>query len=183
MTRTTIAVATALLATLTLLTGLAAAQDATPTSTPTGNGTDAIPDGEQIDRNTVLVEADYHPGSRDATITLYSHSLQQVTITDVSPYMDGGAMEQRTTTLRPDQETTIRIPVDPSQNGFVGVSVATPSTLYAVPLERPGVDLSAPAPNDLMALFLGAVAPIGSARMIEWWSARKRSQGVARIDG
>lgn len=165
-----------------LLIGPAAAQ-AQENATQAENGTQGVPDGEQIDGNTILTSSDYDPATQTASVTIYSETLQQVTITDVSPYMDGGVMRQRTVTLKPGQERTIEIPVEPADNGFVGLSIATNDKLYSVPLERPGIALRPPEPNDAMALLIGVSLPVFGGRAVEWYHARKRKRGVVRIDG
>lgn len=114
---------------------LAAGQEAGTQTAPV-NATEAPPRGEQIDENTVLVDAQFDDSDDTATVTLHSRTLQQVTITDAGAFIQGGEVPQRSATLRPDAETTISMPVT-EVDGYAGVSIATSQTLYAVPLDDP----------------------------------------------
>lgn len=96
------------------------------------NGTAATT--ERIDANTVLVESGYDPDTGMASVTIRSDTLQQIVVTDAGAFMEGGEIARREAMVKPGETTTIKIPATETR-GFVGVSISTPQTLYAVPLE------------------------------------------------
>ena len=120
-----------------LLVGAAAAQTTPPIPVDDNESNTSAGDWERIDASTWVVSTDYNPDSGTGTITLYSTRLQEVTITDSGGLIDGGQVAQRSVTLRPDSQRTIEMRLT-AVRGFAGVSVATPSTLYAVPIEPVG---------------------------------------------
>lgn len=92
--------------------------------------------GEVIDNNTRLISATYDEDNGTAEVVIESDSLQKITLTDAGGFISGGEIEQRSVVVRPDERVTISIPVTEAENGFVGVSVGTSQTLYAVPIEH-----------------------------------------------
>lgn len=91
---------------------------------------------ERIDRNTVILESDYSEKSGVATVTLESDRVQRVTLSDAGAFVTGGQVNQKTTVLKPDEPTTVRLDVT-EVDGRVGVSISTSKTLYAHIIEVP----------------------------------------------
>jgi hypothetical protein len=109
--------------------------NATGSSTPTPEP--EIPQGEQIDRNTRLLDKSYSHQTGKVTVVVYSESLQDLVISDAGAFQTGGVVEQRKLTVRPDQRVEITMPATRTDDGYVGVSIATREVLYAVPIEAP----------------------------------------------
>lgn len=125
---------------LALFTGPAAGQPDPSDPFAPLNGTNttdstAYQNAETIDNNTVLLASNYDSEAGTVTVTLRSDVLQDVTISDSGAFVEGGVVEQRKQTLRPDKVTRIEIPVTRTSDGFVGVSISTRDTLYAEPID------------------------------------------------
>jgi len=104
-----------------------------PGETPTPTQTPETP-GEQIDESTRLVSAEYNDEDDTVTVVIASDTLQDIVVSDAGAFVEGGVVPQRTATAKPGEQTTIVIPVTRTDEGFVGVSIATRETLYAVPI-------------------------------------------------
>jgi len=160
-----------------VLTSAASAQEV-----PRENAT-ATPEpetGERIDNNTVLLDKSYNQDTGRVTLTIRSERLQEVTLTDAGAAFSGGELAQNSVTLRPDsvQEVTVEAT---EVDGFIGVTVATPSTLYGVPVETPGFRLNVPVENDVLALAVGVgLTPVYGYL---WYRRAENSEqeGVLRI--
>ncbi|QSG08878.1 hypothetical protein [Halapricum desulfuricans] len=121
-----------------LSTGGAVAQDLDNATDPiTGETETPTPDAgethERIDNSTVLVSASYDRDAGMATVVIESEETQKITLTDAGAFVQGGEVPQRSVVVTPGERTEISIPVT-NADGFVGVSIATQKTLYAVPL-------------------------------------------------
>jgi hypothetical protein len=103
----------------------------TTTSTPS----DPSAQGEQIDKNTRLVDSSYSQETGEMTVTVHSESLQELVFSDAGAFAEGGVVEQRKLTVRPDETVTITMPATRTDRGYVGVSIATRNVLYAEPIE------------------------------------------------
>lgn len=134
---------------------------------------------EHIDDETALCGYHYDAGAGEVVLTLYSDRPQRVTLTDAGAFMTGGEVNRQRATLNGRSEVRLAVT---EYNGFVGVSVDTGRTLYAVPIETSS-SLSAPKESDLLALLAGIVivpaAAVGVYRVRE----ELRDDGVMRIDG
>jgi len=124
-----------------LLAGLAAsasAQSGYGGNSTADNGTaTGPPEGDHIDNSTILVSTSYDNSTGDNTVrvTLYSKTIQRVTLTDAGGVFNEGEVNQRSVTLSPRENTTIAIDTTRIETGFVGVTLATSDTLYAVPIQ------------------------------------------------
>lgn len=121
-----------------LATGGAAAQDLDNATDPLDNETeiprpDAGETYEQIDNATRLVSASYDSGDGMATVVIESDIPQEIVLTDSGAFVEGGEVDQRSVVVAPGERVEISMPVTMA-NGFVGVSITTQKTLYAVPL-------------------------------------------------
>lgn len=125
---------TLIVAVLVLLAAVGAVAPAAAQQNATAANETSQQTGEQIDRNTVLLNSSYNAAKGTVSVTLRSETLQQITVTDAGAFMEGGEIDRRTTTVRPNQATTIEVSAT-KYDGFVGVSIATQNTLYAEPLE------------------------------------------------
>jgi len=122
----------------------AAAQPDTPSPTstrPTASSTTADngTDWTWIDNSTAVISADLDRGDETVEITLYSEIPQRVTLTDSGDFVEGGEVKQRSVYLRPGETRTFEFSITVVDRGFgntfAGVSISTPKTLYALPLE------------------------------------------------
>lgn len=121
------------------------AQDAPDAPTPTQSPTETPEagsesgSGEWIDNATQLISAEYQEGSESVEVTIHSEIPQQITISDSGAFVEGGQVDQRSIYLKPGETRTIRFPITVIDQGFgqefVGISITTSKTLYAVPLE------------------------------------------------
>lgn len=134
--------------------------DAPPTTTasaPSGEG------GTRIDGETVLLDKRYNDGSSTVILTLRSERKQYIVLTDAGSVFSGGTVPQKGMLL-PEGRSTVRMQVTETEDGFVGVTLSTPDTLYAIPFDtgEDEISLSPDSPNDLLALFMGAgvISPV-----------------------
>ena len=99
-----------------------------------GESTD--PAATQIDESMLLHDSGYNDETGLAYVVVENTGETPigVTVTDAGSFMEGGEIPQTTKTILPDRKTRVEVPAT-NVDGFVGVSVATPNTLYAVPLE------------------------------------------------
>ena len=103
----------------------------TPTPTPEAGQNQTH---ERIDQDTRLISASYDDGDGTATVVIESDVAQKITVSDAGAFVEGGVVKQRTVIVSPGERVEITMPVTKS-NGYTGVSIATPETLYAVPLK------------------------------------------------
>jgi len=119
--------------------GQAAAQPDTPTPTVSSTTADNGTDRTWVDNSTAVVSADLDRGDETVEITLYSEIPQRVTLTDSGGFIEGGEVNQRSVYLTPGENKTFEFPITVVDRGlgntFAGVSISTPKTLYALPLE------------------------------------------------
>lgn len=99
-----------------------------------GNETQAGAAGDAIDANTVLIDSEYREGDGEVAVTIQSDLTQDITVSDVGAFIEGGEVPQRTVRVDAGETTTIAVPVT-EVDGLVGVSIKTRETLYAEPLE------------------------------------------------
>ena len=177
---------------LTVATGPALAQEDNTTSeaeeqvenkteTVVENKTDQGDRGctEHIDDVTSICTYHYDSDAGEIVMTLYSERPQRVTLTDAGAFMTGGEVNRARHTLK--GRSKVRFAVT-EYEGFVGLSVDTGRTLYAVPVET-GTALSAPKESDFLALLAGlVVVPIGAVGIYRL-REEMRDDGVLRIDG
>ncbi len=126
--------------TVAIAAGPASAQPVpTETQTPTNDTTVSdAPGGERIQEGLVLVDAEYDPGENGtgtATVTLRVETPVAVTLADAGKFQQGGEIQTRTDALGVGTHT-LRLPVTETESGAVGVTVSTPETLYAVPIQE-----------------------------------------------
>ncbi|QSG11295.1 Uncharacterized protein HSBGL_0865 [Halapricum desulfuricans] len=122
-----------------LFTGGAVAQDLDNATDPITDGTETpTPDAgesyERIDNATRLISASYDSESGMATVVIESDIPQKIVLTDAGAFVEGGEVDQRSVVVTPGEQVNISMPVTEA-DGFVGVSISTQKTLYAVPLE------------------------------------------------
>lgn len=98
-------------------------------TTPAGNAPETV----RIDSQTTLLDSGFNSETGMAYVKIRSDTLQQITITDAGAFLQGGEIPRRSVMVKPGETTTIKIPAT-KVRGFVAVSVATPETLYAVPI-------------------------------------------------
>lgn len=135
---------------------------------------------ERIDANTQLVDARFHPDTGKAWVTIRSDILQEITVTDAGAFMEGGEIARRSVTVRPGEETTISIPATKYRN-FVGVSIATRETLFAVPIEIPTSWFEGDPTWDTVKIAgAGAVVGVLLALIGEAW--RRRTGGRSEVE-
>ena len=115
-------------------TGAVAQEVPDPTNTTTTTTT-TTPDGERIDNSTRLLNSSYDAETGEVSITLHSDTLQTIVLSDAGAFVEGGVVEQRSVTVRPDETITVTMPATRTERGYVGVSISTRGTLYAEPIE------------------------------------------------
>ena len=151
------------------------------TSTPTAST------GERIDNSTVLVDSSYDNETGMVSVTLKSETIQEVTLSDAGAFVDGGVVNQRTVTLGPGETATVSLDATRTDSGFVGVSIATDDTLYAVPVESPstggGGGSPIPKRDDALALLAGISTVTLGTLGLNRRRRRKTSDSVRRVDG
>ena len=141
---------------------LAAGAVGTASAQTGANLTDeSTPTGERIDNNTVIVDKEYRPEEGRAILTIRSSERQTITLSDAGGFIEGGEIAQNT--VRVDANSTQEIGVSVTKvQGFVGVSVATEGTLFAVRLQQ--LEKSSPGPISYQnAQLLVLLASIGTA--------------------
>jgi len=149
----------------------------TPTPTPDAGQNQTH---ERIDNATSLVSASYDSDDGTATVVIESEIPQQITISDSGAFVDGGVVNQRTVFVRPGERVEITMPITKA-DGFVGVSVATQNTLYAVPLKSQ-VDFfegESTWQTVQVAAIGGAFGVIVMAVILAW---RLRDGGTSRVE-
>jgi archaellum component FlaF (FlaF/FlaG flagellin family) len=149
-------------------------RDPAPTTTPTPET------HEQVDNSTTLVSAEYDSSDGTATVVIESEIAQQITISDSGAFVEGGVVEQRSVYVGPGERTKITMPVTKS-DGFVGISIATQKTLYAVPLksEVSFFESESTWQTVQVAALGGAFGVLVMAVILAW---RLRSGGKSKVD-
>jgi hypothetical protein len=139
------------------------------------------PTGERIDQNTVVLDRKYIVETGRAVLTIRSDTLQSITLTDGGAFIEGGEIAQNSVTLRPGETANVSVSATKVQ-GFVGASVATQQTLYAVPISD--LEFSRPPISYQNAQLLVLLAAIGTAGAT-WRVVRNRrddeDKGAERI--
>jgi hypothetical protein len=117
----------------------AAAQDGPqPMTTAEGNSTADQRQGSQIDPDLRLVSTSYD-GAGTATLVFETDTAKAVTLADAGGFMDGGHINRRTFVLDGEGTHTVEFQVTESEQGYVGVSIATEEVLYAEVIAEPTV--------------------------------------------
>ena len=94
------------------------------------------PAATQIDESTLLHDSGYDDDTGMAWVVVEVRDVPQgITVTDAGSFMEGGEVPRTTKTVLPDGKTRIEVPAT-VVDGFVGVSITTDDTLYALPLEQ-----------------------------------------------
>jgi len=138
--------------------------------------------GERIDNSTVVLDSSYSSRTGRATLTIRSERLQTVTLSDAGGFLSGGEIAQNSVILKAG--STQDITVDATKvDGYVGVSVATPTTLYAVPIETRSTLFDPPTESDFLALVIGVLLVLVSAWGLKRRKDRVEDEGVVRVDG
>ncbi|MHB9288121.1 hypothetical protein ACKVMT_13910 [Halobacteriales archaeon Cl-PHB] len=152
------------------------AAQANPTNV-TATPTPEFQDRERIDENTVLLASSYDPQTGEATVSLRSSTLQQITLSDAGAFIEGGVVQQRSVTAKPGETLRVSMPVTKA-NEYVGVTVATRSTVYAEPIEVPNQLFSGdPTWGSVRIAGLGSLAGAVVALVFAAW--RRKGGGRA----
>lgn len=156
-------------------------ENSTATSTATESEGDDLPtDAVRIDDRTVLLSKEYD-GNGTATMTLASAEKQGVTFSDAGAFATGGHVATKSLILDAGKSTVNMSVTD--ADGYVAVGLSTARTLYAINFETASsVSLSPSAPNDMLALLLGAGVVGPGAVGVGWLlRERRRSNGVVHV--
>jgi len=137
---------------------------------------------EQIDSNTVLLDAGLETDTGMAWVTIRSDRAQAITVTDAGAFMEGGEVPQRTVAVSAGERTTIKVPAT-QVNGYAGVSITTDNTLYAVPLEVQTSMFSGDASwgTAQVAGAAGFVGGLFSVVALAWYRVRGGRQEVHHV--
>lgn len=133
--------------------------DAQAATNQPADGVVTVPDGdrvEDIDSQTVLLDADFDDDDGTATVEIFSRVRQTVYVVDGSYVMKGGTMTYEARVVPANSTVTVTIPVRPVR-GWIMLSVATENTRgYGVPIDKP-LDLlpGSPGKGDAPAAGLG----------------------------
>lgn len=138
--------------------------------------------GERIDNSTVVLDSSYSSKTGRATLTIRSSKLQTITLSDAGGFLSGGEIAQNTVVVKAG--STQKISVDATKvDGYVGVSVATPGTLYAVPIETRSTLFDPPTESDFLALVIGVLLVLVASWGLKRRKDRVEDEGVVRVDG
>jgi len=103
----------------------------TPTPEPETNQTVAY----HIDGNTRVLSYDYDSEAGTLSVTIESDRPQAVTISDAGALSESGGGVIPSESEPIDGVRTLTIPVTRTDQGFVGVTIATDNTLYGIVIE------------------------------------------------
>lgn len=154
-------------------------QTETPSDTPEATS----PAGERIDNATMLISSSYSERTGMATVTIRSEIPQRIVVSDAGGFVAGGEIEQRSVLVEPGETVEISIPATETESGFVGVSISTQKTLYAVPIIPPGLRLSPPESNHWLAMLVGLLMALLTVVGIDRLAERYYGNGVISVDG
>lgn len=144
---------------------------------PTDNRCEAP---EPIDSNTALCSASYN-GDR-VVLVLKSDRTQRVTLTDAGAFMEGGVVNRQRFVLREGELNTVRLRAT-KVNGYVGVSVDTGDTLFAVPIETSSPIIGGPwSASDAQAAGVGGALSVSlTTFMLVFRRLRGRDTEAERV--
>lgn len=167
-----------------MLSSAAAGQQTTEVQTET-NETNQPAGGERITDSLLLVNKSFRADQdRNGTLSLTfdADGPTAITLVDAGAFATGGRLPTKTKVI--EGTITVEMPVTrPEGADFVGVTVLSGNTRYAVPHEvDPRFELAAPQPNDWLSMIVGIAATFGLMIVIKRYRERQRDEGVVRVE-
>lgn len=152
----------------------AAAQEAgNETATPAPD----VPDGVNIDMDTVLVSSSFNQGTETATVQIWSRTDQSIELTDIGGYFDGGRVVADDRRLAAGETSTLEI--DATQfEGIVGVHVRTASgSGHSEIIERGGGGLEILRSLSVMQAWIAGITIAFIWMIIAAWQELRGEKG------